>query len=873
MGSALHVGEVDAAARACVAAAKRDAVDHVVKLARKIVDNPAEGKFRKLKADSSVFTQRFGSPEAMRLLRAIGFEQLGDRLVLGDGRVDGLAAALARLEAAAAPGADTTMDTSDAGAAADACAAAEAKDEDVVMDDGDADLRAALELSRREGTSAQPVADGDDEEDLRRALALSNGQEGASEADEDEDDLRRALALSEAPEKTLKDRIGEIFSLACALGASPNAAAVAALQLAQAEGEEARQAETDVLTKTGFEARVKMLFKLAASAQVGANDAAARALAYVQQEQLRAAEAQRRDQQQREAQATAAAATEAAAPRAPAAARRAAAAFERIECVESVAAEQLEVINLMYKEDGINFVDPSFPPAAASLYVDATSALAWRCSACKARNPIPPGINTFDEVLEMMRQAQQTQKMRYVACGTCGQEHPLQEVAMRPTDWVRPNGLRDDLTLQTSKVPWQIFRGEPRADDIRQGGVGNCWFVCALSVLADDALCKRLAAMGQGEAYSPLKQLVLTKSFNAAGAYQVRLCRAGEWHTVTVDDTFPVNALGTLAYLKAARRSLWGPLLEKAAAKLHGSYEALSGGTFAEAFHMLTGFPVQKVLMGQYSCGSSAAAALLLGGESAEPAHKAERVESLKKTFDAKFPGGSDEAEVECFAQLYSFKESGFALGASTFVSGDDPKLEAKMRALGLQTRHAYGLLDVRENDGNHLVKLRNPNGVALWKGDWCKDSHSWTFGTKKLFAVDDEDAGVFWMSIGDFLEYFVELTVCRLLPQHLEARTFGWLASAFGAGEAVVIETYSRNAIELATYQEAHASRGEDSITTAVDLGLALIKCDKTKPSAYDGALVASAARVSLFVQRGRRESGMDARATANAGMDSPAT
>ena len=46
---------------------------------------------------------------------------------------------------------------------------------------------------------------------------------------------------------------------------------------------------------------------------------------------------------------------------------------------------------------------------------------------------------------------------------------------------------------------------------------------------------------------------------------------------------------------KAARRSLWGPLIEKAAAKLHGSYEALAGGTFAEAFAMLTGYPVTKV--------------------------------------------------------------------------------------------------------------------------------------------------------------------------------------------------------------------------------------------------------------------------------------
>jgi calpain-15 len=45
---------------------------------------------------------------------------------------------------------------------------------------------------------------------------------------------------------------------------------------------------------------------------------------------------------------------------------------------------------------------------------------------------------------------------------------------------------------------------------------------------------------------------------------------------VTVDDVFPTNAIHCLAYLKAARRQLWVPLIEKAAAKLHGSYEVRS---------------------------------------------------------------------------------------------------------------------------------------------------------------------------------------------------------------------------------------------------------------------------------------------------------
>ncbi len=59
-----------------------------------------------------------------------------------------------------------------------------------------------------------------------------------------------------------------------------------------------------------------------------------------------------------------------------------------------------------------------------------------------------------------------------------------------------------------SNVPWEVFRGDPRPDDIRQGIVGNCWFVCALSALA--------------EAPENLRRIVLTRSYSHAGAYQAR---------------------------------------------------------------------------------------------------------------------------------------------------------------------------------------------------------------------------------------------------------------------------------------------------------------------------------------------------------------
>ena len=56
--------------------------------------------------------------------------------------------------------------------------------------------------------------------------------------------------------------------------------------------------------------------------------------------------------------------------------------------------------------------------------------------------------------------------------------------------------------------------------------------------------------------------------------------------------------------LKAKRGQLWVPLIEKAAAKIHGCYEALSSGLTVESLALLTGEPCEHVsLRGKFiSC-------------------------------------------------------------------------------------------------------------------------------------------------------------------------------------------------------------------------------------------------------------------------------
>lgn len=127
----------------------------------------------------------------------------------------------------------------------------------------------------------------------------------------------------------------------------------------------------------------------------------------------------------------------------------------------------------------------------------------------------------------------------------------------------------------------QMFAGGIGPNDINQGGLGDCYFLAVLSSLAE--VPERIADM------------FVTKDLNAAGIYMVKFYINGIQHPVIVDDHLPCSGRsGKPAFATSQDAELWVSILEKAWAKLHGSYARTEGGLPCFAANHLVGVPSES---------------------------------------------------------------------------------------------------------------------------------------------------------------------------------------------------------------------------------------------------------------------------------------
>ncbi|XP_055899736.1 calpain-1 catalytic subunit-like [Biomphalaria glabrata] len=283
-------------------------------------------------------------------------------------------------------------------------------------------------------------------------------------------------------------------------------------------------------------------------------------------------------------------------------------------------------------------------------------------------------------------------------------EFPLEMAIVQDNneiDWKRPKEFVDHPKLFTD--------GSTRFD-IGQGSAGTCWF---LSIVADIADNKQM-----------LKQVLPNTAYfiedpdKYDGIFHARFFRFGKWEDVYIDDFLPVIYGNTLWGAKSSTddNEMWVALLEKAFARLHGSYDAIYGGQPGDAYLQLTGGIGERI-----------------------------ELEGLQDKTNAIFNRIKNALSSNC--QI-------------TCVVPDEYD-----NYKGLVGGHAYSLVDAKQINQTKLIRVRNPWGHGEWKGAWCDGSPEWKSIPANSLQFPNKDDGEFYVCLEDFMKYFSHTTICSLTP------------------------------------------------------------------------------------------------------------
>ena len=161
-------------------------------------------------------------------------------------------------------------------------------------------------------------------------------------------------------------------------------------------------------------------------------------------------------------------------------------------------------------------------------------------------------------------------------------EPPRGDMLPENIQWRRlPN-----LLSNTETVTPVLFADDVQPSCAVPGKFANEWFIAALNILLAKPQVVRSLFLSTGQEQSH-------------GRYCVRFYKDGIVRRVIVDDVLPCTQLGTplCSLAEGSPTQAWVPIVEKAYAKLHGTYEALSGGTVDYALRDLTGGGVERLML------------------------------------------------------------------------------------------------------------------------------------------------------------------------------------------------------------------------------------------------------------------------------------
>ncbi|CAL8345458.1 unnamed protein product [Merluccius merluccius] len=291
----------------------------------------------------------------------------------------------------------------------------------------------------------------------------------------------------------------------------------------------------------------------------------------------------------------------------------------------------------------------------------------------------------------------------------CGGATPLAGLRGHTT-WRRPQEMCECPVL----FPDNISEGHAT-----QGLLGDCWFLCACTfLLKNKHLMNKVCPPEQPRWGDGMYR----------GSFQFLIWQKGRWTTVTIDDRLPCIGL-TLCFSRChSPTAFWVALLEKAYAKLHGSYESLWAGQVSEALVDLTG-------------GLAERWSLAKGGseETEGPGQDSDHVQRRRLDLSLLHPV-RDHCALSC--STHSSPGGGGDLGQYHAMSVTE-------------------WLDVETVSGARLrlLRIRNPWGR---RGTWMTGEACWSSVDPVLSGELQGrlGAGEFWVDEAEFISQFDDVTV-----------------------------------------------------------------------------------------------------------------
>ncbi|KAM9314349.1 calpain-9 [Pholidichthys leucotaenia] len=300
----------------------------------------------------------------------------------------------------------------------------------------------------------------------------------------------------------------------------------------------------------------------------------------------------------------------------------------------------------------------------------------------------------------------------------------------------------------------QFILGDANRTDICQGQLGDCWLLAAIASLTmkKDALA-RVVPHDQN----------FDRGY--AGIFHFKLWKHNQWLDVVVDDKLPTVRDNLIMLHSGDNNEFWSALLEKAYAKLHGSYESLKGGSTMEAMEDFTG--------------------------------------GVGEMYDTK------AAPNNMFAIMKKALDRGSMMGCSIDITSS-AESEAKTSS-GLVKGHAYSITGVEEVNVRgrkvKLVRIRNPWGQVEWNGPWSDNSREWNYvdqADKNRILQTSREDGEFWMEFEDFKREYDKVEICNMTPdslsddtkRHWEVSQFEgrWIRGSTAGGCRNYIDTFWTN-------------------------------------------------------------------------------